>query len=333
MTPKSLLTAAAQAAMVLTLLAAGSASSQTTTRSRQAYPTKPIRVVLPFAPGGSTDTLMRILAPKLGESLGQTIIIDNRGGGGGNIGAEIVARSAPDGYTIFVASAMLTTNKSLYSKLTYDPERDFAPVTHLATGPYLVVVHPSLPAKTISDVIALAKAKPGALHFGSSGVGGASHLAGELFKRRAGVEMVHVAYKGGGPAAAALLAGEAKAMVGSVASTIAFVKAGRLRALATTGAKHSRLLPELPTIAESGYPGFEVTVWFAFLVPAATPKNVVDRIRTEAIKAMQPGEVQAAMARQGLEPETSTPAELAARVKAEAAMWSAIIKDLGIRAE
>ena len=297
-----------------------------------AYPTRTIRLVVPFAPGGALDAVGRILAPKLGESMGQTWVVDNRSGAGGNVGSEIVARANPDGYTVLVAlSQQLTANPSLYN-LPFNI-KDLEPVAMVAIAEHMLVVHPSVPATTVQEFVAVAKQKPGALNYASSGIGSPVHLGAELLKKRAGIDMVHVAYKGGGPAAAALLSGEAKAMVGSVASTIALVKAGRLRAIATTGPKQSKLLPNVPTIAASGYPGFDVTVWFAFVVPAATPKHVVERLRAESNKAIQQPDVQTAMTRQGLEPETSTPAELAARVKTESAMWAAIIRELGIKAE
>lgn len=319
---------AAQAAALLILLA-GNAASQTA--SKQSYPTKPIRVVLPFAPGGSTDTMMRILAPKMGEALGQTIVIDNRGGGGGNIAAEIVARSVADGYTIFVASAMLTTNKSLYGKLTYDPERDFTPITHLATGPYLVVVHPSLPAKSISDVIALARAKPGAFHFGSSGIGGASHLAGELFKRQAGIDIVHVAYKGGGPAALALVGGEIPFMFGTIASSVGHVNAGRLRAIAVSGLQRAPLTPAVPTMDESGVRGFNVTTWDSFVAPAGTPRPVIARLNAETVKVLRAPEVRELFRKMGYEPTGTSPEELGQYLRTETALWSKVIRDANIR--
>ena len=297
------------------------------------YPSRSIRLVVPFAPGGGLDVLARIISPRLSEAMGQTWVVDNRSGAGGNLGAEIVVRANPDGHTVLIAlSQQLTANPSLYT-LPFSIEQDLQPVTMLATAEHILVVHPSVPAKTLKEFIALAKQNPGTLNYASSGVGTPVHLGAELLKKRAGIDMVHVAYKGGGPAAAALLGGEAKVMVASAASTIAFVKAGRLRALATTATRRSRLLPELPTIAESGYPGFEVSVWFAMLVPRATPKSVVQRIRNETIKVMQHPDVQGTMATQGLEAETSTASELAARIKTEAAMWAAIINELGIRAE
>lgn len=324
MTSGSVRIAAAQAAVLLLMLPGGYAAAQT-------YPTKPIRMVLPFAPGGSTDTLLRILGPRLGEALGQTIVIDNRGGGGGNIAAEIVARSAPDGYTILVGSAMLTTNKSLYHKLSYDPERDFAPVTHLATGPYIVVAHPSLPAKSISELIALAKAKPGGLHFGSSGNGGASHLAGELFKRRAGIDIVHVPYKGGGPAALALVGGEIPFMFGTIASSLAFVNAGKLRALAVSSLQRSSFVPELPTVDESGVRGFDVTTWDSFVAPAGTPQPVIARLSSETVKVLRTPDIRDRIRKMGYEPTGTTPEELGRYLRDETRLWAKVIREANIR--
>ena len=298
-----------------------------------AYPTRPIRLVVPWPPGGAADALARSISPNLSDAMGWNWIVDNRGGAAGNLGAELVARANPDGHTVLQAlDTSLTANPSLY-KLPFSVEKDLQPVTLLATIEFILVVHPSMPAKTLKEFIALAKQKPGTLNYASGGVGGALHLSAELLKKRAGIDVVHVPYKGGGPAAAAVLAGETQVMVGSVASAIAFVTAGRLRALASTGPKRSKLLPELPTVAESGYPGFEVVLWNALLVPAATPKNIVARIRNEALKAVQQAEVQTAMARLGMDPMTSTPAELAARIKTETGIWAGIIKDAGIRAE
>jgi tripartite-type tricarboxylate transporter receptor subunit TctC len=301
--------------------------------AQQAWPARPIRAVLPFAPGGSTDTMMRILAPRLGEALGQTIVIDNRGGGGGNIAAEIVARALPDGYTIFVGSAMLTTNKALYGKLTYDPERDFAPITHLATGPYLVVVHPAVPAKTVGDLIAVAKAKPGAISYGSSGIGGASHLAGELLKRQAGMDVVHVSYKGGGPAALAVIGGEISYMFGSIAASLGHVNGGRLRAIAVSGLKRAPQAPDVPTIDESGVRGFNVTTWDSLVAPAATPRAVIDRLHGETVKALHTPEVREALRKMGYEPTGTSPEELGRFLREETALWSKVIREAKIRIE
>ena len=297
------------------------------------YPTRPIRWLIPFAPGGGADTLARIISPKLSDALGQQWVIDNRGGAGGNLAAEIVARAAPDGYTVFMGfSTVLTVNPSLY-KLSFNVEKDLQPVTLLATAQYILVLHPSVPASTVKDFIALARQKPGSFNYSSAGVGSPLHLAAELFKKRAGVDMVHIAYKGGGPAAAAVLAGEAQVIFGSVASSMPHVKSGRLKALATTGARRSKVAPELPTMAESGFPGFDVSSWYALLVPAGTPIAIVNRLHGESVKAVAVPDVQQAMSRQGLEVETGTPQELAARIKTETAMWAEVIKAAGIRAE
>ena len=297
-----------------------------------AYPSRPVRLLVPFAPGGGADTLARIITPKLSDAMGHTWIVDNRGGAGGNLAAELVATANPDGQTAFMGfSTVLTVNPTLY-KLGFKVQKDLQPVTLLATAQYILVLHPSVQATTVKEFVALAKSKPGALNYASAGVGSPLHLAAELFRKRAGIDMVHVAYKGGGPSAAALLAGQVQVLFGSVASSLPHVKSGRLRALATTGAKRSKVAPDLPTIAESGYPGYDVGSWYAFVVPAGTPKAIVERIRNEAIKALTHADVQQAMARQGLEAETSTPAELAERIKRETAVWAGVIKDAGIKA-
>lgn len=316
-----------------TPLIAGTAAVAPSHAADAAYPTRPIRLLIPFAAGGGADTLARILAPKLSEALGQTWVVDNRGGAAGNLAAEIVARAQPDGHTVFMGfSTVLTVNPSLY-RLSFSMQKDLQPVALLATAQYILVLHPSVAAGTLKEFIALAKKKPGALNYASAGVGSPLHLAAELFKKRAGVDMVHVPYKGGGPAAAAVLAGEAQVLFGSVASSMPHVKGGRLKALATTGAKRSKVAPELPTIAESGFPGFDVGSWYAFLVPAKTPAPVVKRLHAEAVKAVGLPDVQKAMSRQGLEVETSTPQELAKRISAETTVWAGVIRDAGIKAE
>jgi tripartite-type tricarboxylate transporter receptor subunit TctC len=297
------------------------------------YPTRPVRLLVPFAPGGGADALSRIITPKMHDALGQAWVVDNRGGAAGNIAAETVAKAAPDGYTALMGfSTVLTANPSLY-KLPYSVTKDLQPVTLLATAQYILVIHPSVAATNLKDFIALAKQKPGSLNYASAGVGSPLHLAAELFKKRAGIDMAHLAYKGGGPAAVAVLAGEAQVLFASVASSIPQVKAGKLKALATTGTKRSKVVPELPTIAESGFPGFDVSTWYALLVPARTSAAIVNKIRGAAIKAVALPDVQEAMSRQGLDVETSTPQELAARMSAETAMWAGVIKDAGIKAE
>ena len=299
--------------------------------AQTAYPTKPIRVILPFPPGGGTDTMMRILAPRLGEALGQTIVIDNRSGGGGNIAADIAARAVPDGHTIFVASAMLTTNKALYGKLTYDPERDFAPITHLMTAPYLLVAHPSVPAKTVGDLVGLAKAKPGAIHYGSSGIGGAAHLAGELFKRQAGLDVAHVSYKGGGPAALALIGNEISYMFATIAASLGHVNAGRIRAIAVSSLQRAPQAADVPTVDESGVRGFNVTTWDSFVAPAATPKAVIARLHADTVRVLHTPEVRDALRKIGAEPTGTTPEELGRFLRAETALWSKVIREAGIR--
>jgi tripartite-type tricarboxylate transporter receptor subunit TctC len=297
------------------------------------YPTRPVRLLVPFAPGGGADTLARIVTPKLSESMGQQWVVDNRGGAGGNIAAETVARAAPDGYTVFMGfSTVLTVNPSLY-KLDFNMERDLQPVTLLASAQYILVIHPSVQANSVKELIALMKARPNTLAYASAGVGSPLHLAGELFQRQAGVRMIHVPYKGGGPAAAAVLAGEAQLIFGSVASSMPHVKAGKLKALATTGRERSKVAPDVPTMREAGVPGVEVTSWYAFMVPARTPRNIVNRIHDDAVRALGAPDVQQAMARQGLDPESSTPEALAARIRAETKTWAEVIKAAGIKAE
>ncbi|HYK14594.1 MAG TPA: tripartite tricarboxylate transporter substrate binding protein [Burkholderiales bacterium] len=297
------------------------------------YPTRPVRLLVPFAPGGGADALSRIITPKMHDALGQAWVVDNRGGAAGNIAAETVAKAAPDGYTALMGfSTVLTVNPSLY-KLPYSVTKDLQPVTLLATAQYILVIHPSVAATNLKDFIALARQKPGSLNYASAGVGSPLHLAAELFKKRAGIDMAHLAYKGGGPAAVAVLAGEAQVLFASVASSIPQVKAGKLKALATTGTKRSKVVPDLPTIAESGFPGFDVSTWYALLVPARTSAAIVNKIRGAALKAVALPDVQEAMSRQGLDVETSTPQELAARMSAETAVWAGVIKDAGIKAE
>jgi len=296
-----------------------------------AYPTRPVRLVVPFSPGGGVDATARIIAPKLSESMGQHWVVDNRAGAGGNLASEIVARANPDGHTVLLAlDTMLTANPILY-KLPFSVEKDLQPVVILAVSDQIVVVHPSVAAKTLKEFVALAKQKPGAFRHGSGGMASSNHLAAELFKKVAGIDILHVPYKGAGPSIAAILAGDIQMNISSTASTIGFIKAGRLRALASTGAKRGNALPELPTVAESGYPGFEAIQWYALVVPGATPKSIVARIHKDSVKALENAEVRASMERLGLQQDPSTPEALVARIKKETATWSAIIKDAGIR--
>jgi tripartite-type tricarboxylate transporter receptor subunit TctC len=297
------------------------------------YPTHPVRLLIPFAAGGGADAMGRIIAPRLTDALGQTWVVDNRGGAGGNLAAEIVAKAAPDGYTVFLGfNTVLTVNPGLY-KLDFNMNQDLAPVTLLATAQYILVLHPSVPANSVKELVVLAKQKPGSLNYSSGGTGTPLHLSAALFAKRAGISMVHVPYKGGGPAAAALVAGEVQMLFGSIAAAMPQVRAGKLKVLATTGLRRSKVVPELPTMAESGFPGFDVGSWYALLVPTGTSASVVRIMHDAAIKVMALPEVQEASARQGLDIETSTPQELAARIRRESAMWAGVIKDAGIKVE
>ncbi len=300
----------------------------------QSFPDKPIRLVVPFPPGGGNDALIRVIAPRLGEELGQALVIDNRGGASGNIAAEFTAKSAPDGYTLLMGfSTVLTTNKSLYRNVGFDPVKDFAPITQLATAQFLVVVHPSVPAKSVGELVALAKSKPGSLNYASSGIGTPLHLAGELFKHHAGIDMVHIPYKGGGPASTALLAGEAQVMFGSMASVQALVKSGRLRALAVTGLRRSSLEPELPTLDESGYRGFNVTAWGSLVAPAGTPRDIIDQLHDKTVKVLRMPETRGLMNNIGYEPTGTTPEQLGEMIRTESEAWAKVIKDANISAE
>ena len=298
-----------------------------------AYPARPIRLLLPFAPGGSADVIARIITPKLSEAMGQQWVVDNRGGAAGNIAAETVARAAPDGHTVFLGlSTIVTANPALY-KLSFSMEKDLQAVTLLTLSQYIFVLNPSVPAASVKELIELAKQKPRSLNYSSGGIGSPLHLAVALFEKRAGIEMVHVPYKSGGAATAAVVAGEVQLAAASIASSMQLVKAGRLKAIATTGLQRSQVAPELPTLAESGFPGLEVSAWYGLLVPAGTSAAIVQRIRNEAIKTVETPDVRQALAAQGLQVETSTPQEFAARIRSDTRMWAEVIKSAGIKAE
>lgn len=300
----------------------------------QVYPTKPVRFVIPFPPGGGTDAVARVLAPKLSAAMGQQWVVDNRGGAAGNIAAEIVAHADADGYTVMQGfSTTLTVNKSLYRKIPFDPVRDFAPVTQTVSSQYMMTVHPSVPAKSVSELVALAKAKPGSLNFATAGVGSPLHLAGELLNSRAGITLVAVPYKGGGPAATAVLAGEAQLAFSSLASAMANVRAGRIRALAVTGPARSKVIPELPTIHESGYPGYSVTTWQSMNVPAGTPAAVIRRIHDETVKVLALPDVVRFLHNTGYEINATTPEKLAEIIRSESQTWAKVIRDANIRAD
>ena len=301
----------------------------------QAWPVKPVRFVSPYPPGGANDVLARILAQKLGETMGQPFLVENRAGAAGNLGAELVARAAPDGYTLLMGQASnLTINVSLMAKMPYDPVKDLAPVTLVASTPNLLVVHPSLPVKTVKDLVALAKARPGALNYASSGTGTAGHLAGELFNRAAGVKMVHIPYKGAAPALTDLVAGHVHLYFTSPISAQPFTRSGRLRQVAVTSLKRSPSSPDLPTVAESGFPEFDVVSWWGVLTPAGAPKEVISRLHAEIVKAIALPDIRAKFSDQGADPAASnTPEQFVAFQAAEFARWKKVIETGKITAD
>jgi len=297
------------------------------------YPTRTIRFILPFPPGGGTDTMGRAISTRLGEALGQQVVVDNRGGGGANIGAELAAKSPPDGHTLFMMTQTHTVNATLYRNLGYDLVRDFAPVTHLGGTAYVVVVHPSVPVKSVKELIALAKSRPGELTHSSSGSGSGPHLAGELFKSMAGTKMLHIPYKGGGPSVIALVAGEAMVGFTTTPSCINQIKAGRLRGLAVSSAQRSPYLPELPTVADAGVPGYETSAWYAMLVPTGTPGGIIARLNSEAARALTLADVKARLDATGMVPQSSTPEELRKLIHEEIAKWGKVVKALDLRVD
>ena len=300
----------------------------------QAYPNKPIKYVVPYPPGGPLDTVARLLGQKISERIGQPIIIDNKPGAGGNIGADSVAKSPPDGYTILMgAVATHAINPTLYSKIPYDPIKDFAPITLIGITPNVLVVHPSVPVKTVSELTALAKSQPGRLTFASGSNGSAGHLAGELYKSMTGTDLLHIPYKGGAPAVTDLLAGQVNLMFDNLANSLPYIKSGKLRAIAVTTQKRSIYAPELPTIAESGLPGFDVSTWFGVFAPANTPKEVVTRLHDEFVYALSLPDVKEKLAGLGVEPVGNTPEAFAAYIKTEAAKYADLIRKSGARVD
>jgi len=312
--------------MVCLAVCAGSAFAQ-------AWPSKSIRWIVAFPPGGGADVLSRMLSPKIAEALGQQIIIDNRGGAGGNIGAEIAAKSPPDGYTIlFAYSGTHSVNRSIYSHMPFQ-DSDFAPIIWTAAVPQILVVHPSLPVKNVKELIALAKPRPDQLIYGSTGSGAINHLAGELFKMMAGIKMVHVPYKGGGPVAIALLAGEVSVLFAEPATIVQHIKAGKVRALAVTAPKHSLAMPQLPTVAESGVPGFDVTSWNGMLIPAGTPPEIIKRFNAEFNKAISAPDMRQRMIDNGYEPVGGEPERLGELIRTETAKWAKVVKAAGMKVD
>jgi tripartite-type tricarboxylate transporter receptor subunit TctC len=311
------------------LMASAAAWAQSAT-----YPTKPIRFVVPFAPGGSTDTLARTLGQKLSEGLGQQVVIDNRTGANGNIGMEIVAKAPPDGHTIVLGYiANVAIGPSLYEKLPFDPIKDYEPITLLATSPNVLVAHPSVQASNLKDVIGLAKAKPGQLNYASASVASVGHLTGELLNQLAGIKMTHVAYKGSGQAVTDLLGGHIQLMFSGFSSTLPHIKSGKLRAIAQTGEKRSPALPDVPTIAESGFPKFEATAWYGVHAPAGTPKAIVSRLNTEFVKALKLPDVRDRLTSLGFEISGSTPEFYGNYIRSEIKKWAKVVKVSGARPE
>lgn len=314
-------------------LAGGQLAHGQQARSEAAYPSRPVRLITPSSPGSGVDIVARIVAQKLSEQLGQQVIVDNRSGAGANLGAEIAAKAAPDGYTLFVGTPAHAINSSLYSKLNYDLVRDFSPVSLITTGQYIVVVHPSLPSRTIKELIALARTKPGALAYGSGGPGNATHLAVELFSNMAGIKMLHVPYKGSGPALTDLIGGQVHLMFANLTAGLPHVKSGRLRALAVTGEQRSSIVPDLPTVVESGLPGYVVTSYYGILTPTGTPKEIIARVNAEIVKAMRAPDMRERLAGDGADPVSSTPEKFASFIKSEIDKWAKVVKAANIRAE
>jgi tripartite-type tricarboxylate transporter receptor subunit TctC len=299
----------------------------------QPYPVKPIRFIVPFPPGGGTDAMARIMAPKLAEALGQQVIIDNRGGAGATIGTEIAAKSPPDGYTLLLMTVTNAVGMGLYPNLKYDLVRDFAPVTRVATTPHVLVVHPSVPAKTVKELVALAKARPGQLVYSSSGSGSVSHLGGEYFAYLTGTKLLHVPYKGGGPSVTALLGGEVSAAFATMPSVISHIKSGRVRALALTTAQRSPSLPTVGTVTEAGIPNYDVGSWYGLSVPAGTPKDIISRLHAETVKLLGLPDVKQRLDTSGFEVITSTPEQYGDFVRAEVERWAKVVKISGAKAD
>ncbi|HZQ11784.1 MAG TPA: tripartite tricarboxylate transporter substrate binding protein [Pseudolabrys sp.] len=297
------------------------------------YPSKPIRLIVPFPPGGSNDVVGRLVAKVLGDKLGQQVFVDNRGGAGSVIGTDMLSKAAPDGYTIGIASIAFAVNPALHKQLPYDPYKSFDPVSILATGPNVLVVNPDLPVKSVAELVALAKKEPGKLNYASAGIGSFQHLGGELFKLESGADIVHVPYKGGGPAMQDVIGGHVKIMFSSLIQTTPFIKSGQLRALATGGTKRSPVLPDVPTIAEAGVPGYAANNWWGIIAPAGTPKPVLDKLYQNVQLALQSPEIREQFAREGASPVTMTPAEFQDFIKAEIDKWGRVVKAGGIKAQ
>jgi len=300
----------------------------------QAYPTKAIHLIVGVPPGGTTDVIARLISPKLSAQLGQQVIVENRAGAGGNIGAEFVVKSPPDGHTIYLGPiGTMSINSSLYPHMTWDTLRDFAPISQLTSIPQMLVVHPSVPANDVGQLIALAKSRPGQLNFASASAGSATHLAAELFKSMSGTNIVHIPYKGSGPAMIDLLGGQVSMMFEQIVTALPPVRQGKLRALGVTTLKRSPVAMDIPTIAEAGLPGYDVTTWHGLFAPAATPRNIVNRLSNETAKALQSKDINEKFLAQGADPVSSTPEQFVAFLKVEIAKWAKVVKESGAKLE
>jgi len=314
-------------------LAATAAASASAGSGHEAYPERPIRLLVGFAPGGGTDTTARAIGQKLSQALGQQIIVDNRPGAAGNIAADIVAHANADGYTLLMGTiAALAINPTLYGSLPFDPVRDFAPITQAVNSTNVLVVHPSVNAHNVKELIELAKAAPGKLLYGSSGVGGAGHLAGELFCASAHVKMTHVPYKGGGPVMAELLAGHVQAVFATATTAIPHIRSGRIRALGVTASKRAGMLPDIPTIAEQGLKGFDANNWYGLLAPARTPRRIVEKLNVEVVKVLGMPDIREYLFNRGLDPAPTTPEEFAAYIRSEIVKWAKVVRAAGASA-
>ena len=316
-----------------TVIAALLAAAFANLAAAQSFPTKPGRIIVPFPPGGGTDVVSRLLGQKLTEAWGQQVIIDNRPGASMMIGHEIGAKAPPDGYTLVMSSNNHTINPSVYTKIPYDTVKDFAPVTLIGVSPLVLVVHPTLPVRTTKELIALAKSRKGELTYASSGSGGPLHMAGELFKLRAGVDLTHVPYKGSGPAETDLVGGHVQVLFAGPVSASPFIKAGRMKPLAVTSLKRSVAFPNLPTVAEEVLPGYEAGIWWGVLAPAATPREIVNRLHADFVKVLQMPDTKQRMLSQGGEPVGSTPEQFQKMIVSEIAQWSKVVKAAGIKAD
>jgi tripartite-type tricarboxylate transporter receptor subunit TctC len=301
--------------------------------SAQTYPSKPIRMILAFPPGGPTDINARLFAQRLSEQLGQQVVVDNRPGAGQMIGIELAAKAPADGHTIVMTASTLAINPVMFKKVPYDPVRDFAPITQAASLPNILVVHPSLPVKSVAELIALAKRRPGQIAYASAGIGTSPQMSVELLKSLAGIDMLHIPYKGSTPGVVDLLAGQVSVMTPNVLTALPHIKAGRLRALAVTSGKRSDALPDVPTLAEAGVPGYDSTQWYGVLAPAGTPRPIVTRLHGEIVRALRAPDVRERLAADGAEPVGNSPEEFAAFIRAEIAKWAKVAKAAGIQPE